>query len=337
MQEVRGVWIPNIDHSACLKSKDNIDTAMANLKNWGFNTVFPVVWNKGYTLFKSSTMKELFGADIDPNLSDFTTRDPLQEVIDVAHSQGLKVIPWFEYGFCCSHREDGGHILAKKPNWGARFKGELVRKGELTWMNALDRAVQDFMQSLMLEVVTNYDVDGIQGDDHLAFPAEKLSNGISLNTATNNLTNFFRRLVKEIKKVKTKKIIFSMSPNPYPWCKEHYLQDTKAWIDEGIVDLVCPQLYRPNLEKYIIELALIKKYFSEEHLKKFAPGLAINVDNTQLPYTVLSEYIQENRKVGLGGHIYFMYESLCAESNKIGSLVQSKSHQDLATLPSFLA
>lgn len=95
-------------------------------------------------------------------------RDPLADVVAEVHRVGIKVIPWFEYGFACSHLEDGGHILNTKPQWKVRMpNGTLLRSGGLTWMNAFNPEVQEFMHSLVVEVITNYNVDGIQGNDRL--------------------------------------------------------------------------------------------------------------------------------------------------------------------------
>ena len=38
-------------------------------------------------------------------------------------------------------------------------------KNGFDWLNAFDPEVQNFMISLFKEVVTNYEIDGVQGDD----------------------------------------------------------------------------------------------------------------------------------------------------------------------------
>ena len=46
IEEIRGVWLTSID-SDILESKDNIKASLTKLKEAGFNTLYPVVWNKG--------------------------------------------------------------------------------------------------------------------------------------------------------------------------------------------------------------------------------------------------------------------------------------------------
>ena len=40
------------------------------------------------------------------------------------------------------------------------------------WLNPLRPDVQKFMTDLIVEIVSNYDVDGIQLDDHFGYPSE---------------------------------------------------------------------------------------------------------------------------------------------------------------------
>jgi len=155
--EMRGIWLTTTD-SKVLRSKQRIAEAMDFLAETGFNVVFPVVWNKAVTLYPSRTMQQTFGVEIDPMC---VGRDPLEEVVVEARRVGLKVIPWFEYGFASSYNLNGGMLLQKKPEWAARdCNGNLLKKNGFEWLNALDPQVQEFLLNLVLEVVKNYDVDG---------------------------------------------------------------------------------------------------------------------------------------------------------------------------------
>ncbi len=83
IEELRGVWITNVD-SDVLFSRESIVEAMDYLADRGFNVVFPVVWNKGYTLHPSEVAFEAFGKLQDPYFAT-RGRDPLQEIITEAH------------------------------------------------------------------------------------------------------------------------------------------------------------------------------------------------------------------------------------------------------------
>ncbi|MDJ0669483.1 MAG: family 10 glycosylhydrolase, partial [Microcystis sp. M53598_WE2] len=62
VEEIRGVWLTNVD-SDILKSKDNLKAGLEKLKNLGFNTLYLVVWNKGYVFFQSQIADNVFTAD----------------------------------------------------------------------------------------------------------------------------------------------------------------------------------------------------------------------------------------------------------------------------------
>lgn len=125
MKKVRGVWLTNVA-SDVYTSEDKIKKAIELLASTGFNVVFPVVWNKGFTLYRSEVMRRYFGDDfiIDPTYSN---RDPLAEIVEAAKAFKLKVIPWFEYGFAAAAvqktltglEEFGKHILEKQSGFAA--------------------------------------------------------------------------------------------------------------------------------------------------------------------------------------------------------------------------
>lgn len=98
----------------------------------------------------------------------FQGRDPLKELISTAKKYNIEVHAWFQYGFSSSYNAEGGPIIAKKPSWKALdASGKLVVKNGFDWLNGFDPEVQQFMIDLFKEVISNYDVDGVQGDDRL--------------------------------------------------------------------------------------------------------------------------------------------------------------------------
>lgn len=116
-------------------------------------------------------------------------------------------------------------------------------------MNRLDCEVQNFMQSLVIEVAQKYEIDGIQGDERL--PTLPWNQWVQWRAGI--LTEFLVRLyqvVKEVGQQKQKNLVMAIAPNPYPFCLFHYLQDTKAWVDKEIVDIISPQLYREEFSRY---------------------------------------------------------------------------------------
>lgn len=329
-EAVRGVWLTNVD-SEVLNSKENIVDAVKMLDELGFNTIFVVTWNKAMTSYPSRIMKKFTGVEID---TLFNGRDPLKELIEEAHKKNIKVIAWFEFGFSSSYQLNGGPILEKKPEWAAKdVNGNLVTKNGFEWMNGFNPDVQNFMLSLIMEVVRNYNVDGIQGDDRLpAMPSEAGYDEYTVNLYKSEhdgndppsyhkdydwikwrsslLTDFMGRIYDSVKTF-NKNIIVSMAPSIYPWSEEEYLQDWPTWMQKGYVDLVCPQVYRYNIKDYSSALELIvEDQINKDNLKKFYPGVLLKVGDYYPDETFLRQMIDLNRKNGIEGEVFFFYEGI---------------------------
>ena len=333
----RGVWITNVD-SKVMDSKESIDEAMKFLADNGFNVVMPVVWNDAYTLYPSKIMKTMFDREISPR---FANRDPLKELVEAAHANGLQVIAWFEYGFASSYKKNGGVLLEKKPEWAAKDRdGNLLTKNNFEWMNAYHPDVQDFILSLIMEVVENYDIDGIQGDDRL--PAQPIHGGYSDYTVKlyksehegnippddyrdkewqqwrgNKLNEFAKKVYDTVKAAKPC-VLVTWAPSVYPWCYDEYLQDWPAWIEGGYADIVIPQVYRYDIDAYKKTLKDLAK--DELNLKNtntpIIPGVLLNVGSYLMPEDMLKETIEINREAGYNGEVFFFYEGLRKLDNR---------------------
>ncbi len=256
-------------------------------------------------------------------------------MIDAAKKRNIKVYAWFEFGFSSSYQApDGGFIIKQKPHWAAKdTAGNLVSKNGFQWMNAFDGEAQNFILSLLREVAENYEVEGIQGDDRLpALPSlagydsltiSKYQNENNGNLPPNNifdtdwvtwraniLNDFMKRMHDELKAVRPD-IQISVSPSIYPWSKEQYLQDWVTWVENGWVDMVCPQIYRYDLEKYQLELEkIVNEQVSKENHHKLFPGILARVGDYYASDTLLRDFVNKNRKYGIEGEVFFYYEAL---------------------------
>ena len=327
----RGVWLTNVCNNA-LDSYENILKTVDKCSECQVNNIFVVTWNRAETTYPSRVVKSVTGKLISER---FIGRDPLKELIGAAHKKGIKVHAWFEFGFSCSYEEiDGGIILRERPHWASRdISGNIVSKNGFQWMNPFHPQVQDFILNMIKEVVTNYDIDGIQGDDRL--PALPSSGGYDQFTIelykkehnnnlppenyrekgwiewrSSKLTAFQGRIYNEVKKIKPH-IIVSTAPSIHPWAKEEYLQDWPEWVKRGITDLVIPQVYRHTLEAYKSTLTDQLKYIKPDQISLFYPGILIQVENKVIPDNeMLKEILKFNRELNLKGECFFFYEGL---------------------------
>lgn len=325
---IRGVWITTTASTA-LDNRNNIKTTVENCKRAGINHIFMVVYNNARTMYPSQIMQSLIGV---PILEKFNGRDPLQEMIEEAQAVGIKVHAWFEYGFASSYSANGGPIVAAKPHWAARDAGGgLTIKNGFDWLNAFHPEVQQFMIDLFKEVVTKYNIDGVQGDDRLpalpttagydnytlslyraehngADPPGNITDAAWLQWRARKLNAFCKRLRNEMKALKPG-IIYTMSPSPYPWGLNEYLQDWPTWVDSGWVDAVIPQCYRYDISAYNSTIAQQKSFHRNPNVPLY-PGVLIRSGTYTATDGFLSQMIQSNRNNGFKGEVYFFYEGV---------------------------
>lgn len=331
-QSQKGVWLTDVASQA-LDSNEGIQEVVQRCKTYGIDQIYVVVWNRGYTLYPSAVMESQFGKKVAPR---FANRDILQELIEEAHKEGLKVHAWFEFGFSSSYQEaDGGHILRAKPQWRALDnKGNLVSKNGFQWMNAFDPEVQDFLLSLIKEVVMNYDIDGVQGDDRLpANPSTAGYDALTIEAYKKEYNgkqppedykdpewvrwraqklNLFAKTIYETVKAIKPQVSVTMAPSIFPWSLEEYLQDWPSWVVNGWVDKIIPQVYRYNIEAYRTTLETNLAFMPKDRKTDFVPGVLLKVDDYTPSRKFLKKMIQTNRKNGLDGEVFFFYEGLKA-------------------------
>ncbi len=352
--ELRAVWLTNVD-SNVLSSDQNITEAMDYLASIGVNVVFPVVYNKGYTLYPSTIMDGLFNAPVLPG-SPFVGRDFLDRLVIEAHRNGIEVIPWFEFGFSTSYSLNGGHIIAKFPAWALKnSSGNLVVKNGFDWMSGINPDAQAFMMSLMMEVLDRYNVEGVQGDDRLpAMPVEGGYDSVTsriyrtehagqsppadqFNAAwmkwrADKLTEYLSRLRDSVK-VRGDHVILSVAPTPYYWGYREYLQDSKTWAQRGLVDNLIPQLYQYNITDFNYALNTTWNDVGQYSPAAFASGILAKVGTYVVDTLLLGQMLTSTRTKGVKGECLFFYEALRANTNRVGNFLRARFYQTSALPP----
>ncbi len=194
--EIRGVWLTNNDFHV-MRDRAKLSAALTQLKQLNFNTIYPVVWNGGYVNYPSVTAQK---AGIQPFIFRGTNgEDILREIINQGHRQGLLVIPWFEFGFMAPPTSE---LAVNHKSWLTQRRNRSLTSisvaGEVVWLNPFHPEVQEFLTNLVLEAVNNYDIDGVQFDDHMSLPNEFGYDNFTMNlyrreAALNNRTCRARR------------------------------------------------------------------------------------------------------------------------------------------------
>ncbi|WP_414543166.1 glycoside hydrolase family 10 protein [Nostoc sp. CCY0012] len=325
-QEIRGVWITNNDFNV-LKERTKVQEAMTQLRQLHFNTIYPVVWNSGYVMYPSAVAQRT-------GIQPFVFRgsdghDILADLITQAHSRGLLAIPWFEFGFMAPPTSE---LALDYPQWLTQKRDgsqtSISAAGEVVWLNPFHPEVQQFITDLVVETVTQYDVDGIQFDDHMSLPYEFGYDPytIALYTQeTNNsppsnpqdqswmrwradkITAFMVQLNQAVKARKPN-AIFSVSPNYYDFAYKFQLQDWLAWMRQNIVDELIVQIYRPDLQSFVNNISRTEIQEAQQMIPT-GIGIMTGLRNRPVPMQQIKSQVRAAQARGLGV-TFFYYETL---------------------------
>ncbi len=124
---------------------------LARIQKGNLNAVLVNVFLNGYAYYDSQLLEKQ--ADLAPGY------DPLAYVVEQAHERGIEVHVWLIAG-PVGDQGRPGPILARHPDWG--MQGPDGRQSY--WLNYAHPQVRQFIGDVVLEIVTNYDVDGVHFD-----------------------------------------------------------------------------------------------------------------------------------------------------------------------------
>ena len=375
VQEIRAVWLTNIG-AAFLHHTTRLDEALQHLAFLNFNTIYPAVWNRAYTLHPSSLAQQTTGYRSDP-LTTLPWQDVLRSLTKQARRQGLSILPWFEYGLMAPLSSS---LVQRHPSWVTQtIEGQKVTRphsqnsfashlsaplrnlafeltgANLVWLNPVHPEVQEFFTSLIVEVVSQYDVDGIQLDDHFGLPVtlgydpytvklyQKEHRGYRppqnprdpewMNWRARKLTEFMTKISRAVK-AKKPHCIVSLSPSPAAFAYQEYLQDWQTWARVGIVDEVVVQLYRNNRNDLEAELGQL----SLQQTQKLIPvsiGLFTGPILSAQPLAKITEQVKAVREWGYDGVSFFSWESTLGIFRKDSSQVVQNTFRTLFPTPSY--
>lgn len=350
--EIRGAWLTNVDSEA-LFSHVGLVTALDRLAEYHFNTVYPTVWNWGYTLYPSAVTTRVFGFkqglypdienqgrdDVAESLQD--NRDMLLELIGLAKARQLSVIPWFEFGLMAPADSP---LATQHPDWiTTRQDGSTVDrhnngKYARVWLNPFHLEVQQFLVDLVTELSANYEIDGFQLDDHFGLPVEfgydattkalyqkekgsapptNPKDALWMRWRADKITQLIGRLFRAMKNYRPRGI-FSVSPSPAWFAYDYYLQDWPTWERSGYVEELVVQIYRRDLESFTYELARTEMVAARDRIPT-AIGILSGLRQSFVESDLIEAKVKASRQQGYAGVAFFFYESIWQPGNETGT------------------
>ena len=325
--EVRATWLTTTANEALLTPAHTAD-AMKRLRQVGLNTVYVECWKNGYTEYPSTALLKAIKISHKINLENQPkTRDLLAETTIEAHRNSLLCIAWFEYGFMAGSKDTKNELVATKPKWLLRnHEGSEVAPDGTVWLNPVHPEVRNFLLDLVLECALNYDIDGVQFDDRLAWPDWSMGYDDATKAAyakdhvgspppedfndpdwvrwrQTKVTEFAGELNARLRKIR-KNLLISVSPSPYPWSAEHHAVDWPTWVKNGWMDEFVPQLYRDSFARFQSEWPRQVEAAADRRGDLVA-GLRILGEGADTPWDDLRRMVDLTRASGAGGHSWW--------------------------------
>ncbi|MCW6050416.1 family 10 glycosylhydrolase [Lyngbya sp. CCAP 1446/10] len=275
--EFRAFWVDAFNPG--FKTPQEVTKLIADAQRANANAIVAQVRRRGDAFYTSAIEPRT----TDPNVP--AGFDPLQDLIGKAHAAGIEVYAWMvTLPVVSGGKLPAGHVWQKhgpnasgKDNWAMLTSGGEA-KGFLDPGNpdALDYTV-----SVYLDLLKRYDVDGVQldyvryagpnwGYNPTSIARFNQQNGRSGKPAPTDplwmqwrrdqVTNLVRKLyvealaIKPRVKITAATIAWGDGPkNDRDWMQtqpyKEVLQDWRAWLEEGILDMAMPMTYQREYKR----------------------------------------------------------------------------------------
>ncbi len=340
--ELRGVWMTPRDGST-FWSREQIAEAMQQAADANFNTVNFLAWSRGWPLWRSHLFFDEFGFATDPAAGD---RNILEEAVEEAHKRGLSIEAWMEYGFVAWWTGNDidslpkGPVFRKYPHWLARDSSgndafPTGAPGKFYWMAHSNPDVQRFLSDLHAEVVLLTDVDGVELDriryprlncgydsvtvamyasehDGVA-PPMRTDDPSWMRWRADQLNRFHALAYAKIKAANPRAVVSNApfhyaADDSYP-SYEIFLQDWRAWMKAGVVDVVHVQMYStPENIRDFIHSAL--RALPDSLHQRFSAGIAVQPAGRELDKDEVEAVLTAIREARIAGMTFWYFNDL---------------------------
>ena len=306
VHEMRGLWVAtvaNIDWPSrktlsADQQRAELLSILDRAKATGFNAIFLQVRSASDALYASSL--EPWAVQLTGTQGKDPGYDPLAFAVAEAHARGLELHAWIN-PYRAGSAADSASLAS---NHVLHARRDLVRVyGASLWLDPGEPAVQDYVVSVVKDIVQRYDVDGIHADDYFYPYQQRDASGATIDFPDSasyarsgstlsrddwrraNVDQFIQRLYREVHAVKPD-IDVGISPfgiwrpgnPPGITGMDAYTTiyaDSRKWLQQGWVDYLAPQLYWADSPPQQSFSALLDWWVSQNVLKRnIWPGIA---------------------------------------------------------------
>ena len=368
--DFKGVWVAtvyNLDYPTnpttdLNKLKSEAVAILDNIQRLGFNAVFLQVRPSADSFYKSSLFpwsNYLTGTNGVAPKDNF---DPLSFWITEAHKRGIELHAWINPYRITKNGDSEYNLISE--NSPAKLYPEYVVKYSdgNCYFNPGIPEVRKLVIDGVLEIINNYDVDGIHMDDYF-YPGASFDDSEAYKKYKGSFTNIedWRRnnvnlLVKELgEKIHSidKNISYGISPAGI-WAnaknnslgsntngsESYYLHyaDTRKWALENWVDYIAPQIYWENGNKAADYENLINWWSNtlKNSNTKLYVGLADyrveGAGKNSVWYNGKEIKKQMNQNLNnniIDGEIHYRYSSIISNTNLFNAIKEQYSDKEI--------
>ena len=271
-REFRAAWLatvvnldwPSLRTLSTASQKLELTKLLDSLNLYGVNTVIFQIRTECDALYSSAIEPWSYWLTNSQGTPPSPFYDPLQFAIDESHKRGMELHAWFNPyradRSVGSYPKSSSHVTNLHPDW-------VIQISTFKFLNPGLPAVRNYVSSVIYDVVSRYDIDGVHFDDYFyPYPPNQITNQDSLTfiqypNGFTNLGNWRRNnvniLIKQVNDTiqSTKPWVkFGISPfgiwkNGVPAgisgldAYSDIYCDAMTWLKNKSIDYLTPQLY----------------------------------------------------------------------------------------------
>lgn len=236
-------------------SETELKNIFADIEKAGFQTIFFQVRDVADAYYNSSF--EPWSKRLSGTLGKDPGWDPLNVAIKESKKRNLKIYAWINvYTIWKGESSPGSkkHLYRTHQDWIAYEKdaGKMKLNPGYIYLSPGNYSVTNYLNKIILDVSTRYQIDGVYLDK-LQFPTRYYSyDPVALDRfrkqyslswdewRIDQINSLLKKVNSSLEQRKPKIKIIAQTYGRYQKGKEDFAQDPVSWIDNGLVDYVCP-------------------------------------------------------------------------------------------------